>query len=162
MKSRLKLLAAWAMLTLAVSLTHAGQGMREFTTDSLQRLVAEQKGKPFVLVVWSLDCSFCQTSMDTLVSEQRRRKDLRIVTLSTDPIGDSEAMAASVKRLQVLGLTRDAWAFGDAPPEHLRYALDPKWHGEKPRSYWFNAKGEKTAYSGVITPALIGKFMPER
>jgi hypothetical protein len=162
MKSRLKLLAAWALLTLAVSLAYAAQGIREFKSDSLQRIVAEQKGKPFVLVVWSLDCSFCQTSLDNLVAEQRRRKDLRIVTLSTDTLGDRETMAASVKRLQALGLTNNAWAFGDEPPEHLRYALDPRWHGEKPRSYWFNAKGEKTAYSGVITPPLIDKFMPER
>ena len=162
MKFKLKLLAAWVLLTLFVSLAYAGQGMREFKSDSLQRIVAEQKGKPFVLIVWSLDCSFCQTSLDNLVMEQRRRKDLRIVTLCTDSIGDRETMAASVKRLQGLGLTHHAWAYGDEPPEQLRYALDPKWHGEKPRSYWFNAKGEKIAYSGVITPALIDKFMSER
>ncbi len=162
MKPKLKLMAAGALLTLFASLACAAQGMREFTTGSLQRIVSEQKGNPFVLVVWSLDCAFCQTSLDNLVAEQRRRKDLRIVTVSTDSFGDSQAMAASVKRLKALGLTNNAWAFGDESPEHLRFALDPRWYGEKPRSYWFNPKGEKTAYSGVITPALIDKFMPER
>jgi hypothetical protein len=55
-------------------------------------------------------------------------------------------------------MTRNAWAFGSTPPEQLRYVIDPKWHGEKPRSYWFNARGEKIAYSGVLTPATIQKL----
>ena len=162
MKHLFKRIAGWTMLSLAVSASWAAPGMRAFDQDSLKRIVAEQKGKPFVLVVWSLDCSFCQASLDNLAAERRRRKDLRVVTLSTDSFGDEEAMAASAKRLQSLGFADHAWAFGDAPAEALRYALDPKWHGEKPRSYWFNAKGEKTPYSGLVTPALIGKFTAAR
>lgn len=44
--------------------------------------------------------------------------------------------------------TADALAFGSTPPEQLRYAIDADWHGEMPRSYWFNA-------AGVLTPGMI-------
>ena len=64
------------------------------------------------------------------------------------------------EKLQSLGMTANAWAFGASPSEQLRYAIDAKWHGEMPRSYWFNAKGESVAYSGLITPAMIAKLMP--
>ena len=67
-----------------------------------------------------------------------------------------------MKRLQAQGFADNAWAFGDEAPERLRYALDPKWHGEKPRTYWFNAKGERTAYSGVVSPEHIAKFLAQR
>jgi hypothetical protein len=31
-----------------------------------------------------------------------------------------------------------------------------------PRSYWFNARGERTAYSGTITPAVIARMSAGR
>jgi cytochrome oxidase Cu insertion factor (SCO1/SenC/PrrC family) len=136
----------------------AASTIQPFEPDSMARIVESQKGKPFVLVVWSLDCEFCQASLQTLAQEKRKRKDLNIVTLSMDPLDDPQAAALMQKRLAALGMTGNAWAFGAMPPERLRYAIDPKWHGEKPRSYWFNARGEKTAYSGVITPATIEKL----
>lgn len=151
-----------ALLMMATSVSAAASGMREFTSSSLQRIVAENKGEPFVLVVWSLDCVYCQASMEAFADQRRRGKTVRLVTLSTDYAGDAALMELSAKRLQALGLETNAWAFGDEAPERLRYALDPKWHGEKPRTYWFNAKGERTAYSGVVTPAQIAKFLARR
>jgi len=137
---------------------YAAQAIQTFEPDGMARIVASQKGKPFVLMVWSLDCEFCQASLDTLAREKRKHRNLRIVTLSTDSLEDEQAAALMKKKLSSLGLNDHAWAFGAASPEQLRYAVDSKWHGEMPRSYWFNAKGERTAYSGVITPGMIAKF----
>lgn len=165
MKTGIKRMIGLVLLMLAASVVSiasaapAAPVMREFTPDSLQRIVADQKGKPFVLVVWSLDCVFCQTSLENLAAERRRGRDIRVVTLTTDYLGDEQLMEQSAKRLHALGFAGNAWAFGDESPERLRYALDPKWHGEKPRTYWFNAKGERTAYSGVVTAEQIGKRM---
>lgn len=137
---------------------YAAQAIQSFEPDSMARIVASQDGKPFVLVVWSLDCEFCQASLDALAREKRKHKNLKIVTLSTDSLEDEQAAALMKKKLGSLGLNDHAWAFGAAPPEQLRYAIDSKWHGEMPRSYWFDAKGGRTAYSGVITPGMIAKF----
>jgi hypothetical protein len=43
----------------------------------------------------------------------------------------------------------EAWQFGDAAEERLRYTVDPTWHGELPRAVFFNPKHEPTAHSGV-------------
>lgn len=154
----------WIM-TLLVSLSaafscaaNAQTMLHAFEPDSLAQIIDKQKGKPFVLVVWSLDCEFCLTSMKMLSQEKHKRKDLRVVTLSTDAVSDPQAATLMQKRLASLGLTDDGWAFGDAPAEHLRYAIDPKWRGEKPRSYWFNARGDKVAYSGLLTTEMIDKL----
>ena len=129
-----------------------------FEPNSLEGIVQAHKGQPFVLMLWSLDCVYCQASLTALAQEKRTRPGLKIVTLATDSTDDPQLGALVVQRLRALGLTRDAWAFGAAPPEQLRYAVDPKWHGEMPRSYWFDADGKRVAYSGVLTPATIAKL----
>lgn len=150
-----------ALLMLTASLANAAPAIREFQSDSLPQIVSSQKGKPFVLVVWSLDCPYCQASMGTLSQEARKRKDLQVVTLTTDTLGDAQTSALVRKRLKAAGLTSNAWAFGPVAPEQLRFAIDAGWHGEMPRSYWFNARGERVAHSGVITAAIVNKMLAE-
>jgi hypothetical protein len=137
----------------------AATPLQSFDADSLARIVQQHKGKPFVLLVWSLECEYCQQSLNLLSQEKRQRKDLIVVTLSTDALGDPQAAPLMQKRLASLGMTKNAWAFGDAPAEQLRYAIDPKWRGEMPRSYWFNARGDKTVYSGTVTAAMIDRLL---
>jgi hypothetical protein len=148
---------ACAVMLLA-SPAHADAPIQPFDANGMTRIAASQKGKPFVLVVWSLECEYCQASLSALAREKRKRKDLNVVTLATDDAGDPQAVALMKKKLAASGMTGNAWAFGDAPPEQLRYAIDPTWHGEMPRSYWFNARGERIAYSGTITPAVIARM----
>jgi thiol-disulfide isomerase/thioredoxin len=149
------------LLSLAVFSTavQAAPTLQPFDADSLARIVQQQKGKPFVLLVWSLECEYCQESLKLLSQEKRKRKDLNVVTLSTDALSDPQATGLMQKRLASLGMTKNAWAFGEAPAEQLRYAIDPKWHGEMPRSYWFNARGEKTVHSGTVTAAMIDRLL---
>lgn len=146
----------------ALAMAASAGPMQPFEPATMQRIVDARQGKPFVLVLWSLDCEYCLTSLDVLSKEMRRRKDLHVVTISTDPVNDPQTAPLMNKRLASLGLDKDNWAFGDVPPERLRYTIDRRWHGEMPRSYWFNAKGERVAYSGVITPAVIDKFLAQQ
>lgn len=150
-----------AMMLLA-SPARAGVSIQPFNADGMTRIAVNQKGKPFVLVVWSLECEYCQASLSALAREKRKRKDFNVVTLATDAAGDPQAVVLMKKKLVASGMTGNAWAFGDAPPEQLRYAIDPKWHGEMPRSYWFNARGERIAYSGTITPEVIARLGADR
>lgn len=148
----------WAgLLVWCVSLAHAAS-LQVFEPDSMTRIVEQQRGKPFVLMVWSLDCAYCQESMKALKDAQRRY-GLAVVTVATDAADDPQAAALIRKKLAAAGLNAgNAWAFGDAPAEQLRYAIDPRWHGEMPRSYWFDAQGRRTAHSGVITPEVVGRM----
>lgn len=150
--------AVWWISILWMLNGYAAPAFQPFGPDSLERIVGSQKGKPFVLVVWSLDCAYCQASLHTLAKEKSKHKNLNVVMLATDSLTDTEAVPLMMKKLETAGMTNDAWAFGAASAEQLRYAIDPKWRGELPRSYWFNAQGKSVAYSGVITPEVIAKF----
>lgn len=153
MKQSVYTLLATVVLALQLTIADAAPKIRTFMPDSLAQIVASQHGKPFVLLIWSLDCAYCQTSFTTLAQEQR--KGLRVITLATDIVENADTTALLSQKLQTFGITSHAWAFGTALPEQLRYAIDPKWHGEVPRSYWFNAHGKSIAHSGVLTPAIV-------
>jgi thiol-disulfide isomerase/thioredoxin len=157
MKRLLALLAGLVLLTL--SQTCAAQAVQEFTSDSLPTVLASQQGRPFVLVVWSLDCEFCQASLRTLSAIKRKQRQLNVVTLGTDSLSDPALAGMMKKRLGQLGLSKNAWAYGAEPAERLRYAVDKGWHGEMPRSYWFNGRGDSKARSGVITAEMVEAFL---
>ncbi len=135
--------------------------IREFFADSLNTIIRQQSGHPFVLVIWSLDCEYCQASLDLLSEEKKAHPNLRVVTLSSDTLSDPQSVILMKTRLSGLGLRANAWAFSDAPPEQLRYVIDPKWHGEMPRSYWFNAEGVSTGLSGTVTHAAVMRFFAQ-
>jgi thiol-disulfide isomerase/thioredoxin len=132
--------------------------LKPFEPQSVEQIAASHKGRPFVVLVWSMDCEFCQHSLDVLSKAQAANPGLDIVTITTDPMSDTALAQMVEKRLAGIDLLADAWSFGALAPERLRFAIDPRWHGEKPRSYWYNAQGRRIAYSGVITPAVIEKL----
>ena len=145
-----------AMLT--ASLAGAAE-VKSFGPDSFAQIAAGARGKPQVVMVWSLDCSYCEPSFEALAQAQRR--GLKVVTIATDPVDDQEAKALILQKLAKSGLHAETWAFGPAPAEQLRHAIDPKWRGEMPRSYWFDGKGQVRAYSGLVTPERAAGMLPK-
>jgi hypothetical protein len=157
MKIRI-LLAALPALAMLATAASAAPVIYPFGADGMARIGESQAGHPYVLMVWSLDCGYCHASIASLAAAQRQQ-GLGVVTLATDSAsaaGNAEAIRATVAPLAPQA---GAWAFGSLPPEQLRYAIDPKWHGELPRSYWYDAQGRQiAAHSGLITPELIARF----
>jgi hypothetical protein len=121
--------------------------VKPFGRDTLAAIERQYARTPFWLVLWDLECPYCMKSLGSLATAQRADPQLKIVTISTDPMQSADEIAA---RLAQLGVRSDAYAFGDAPREALQYAIDPTWLGEKPRAYRYQAGGNREAISGVI------------
>lgn len=148
-----------AFLLGLVLLPAQAQQLSSFEPDSVEQIVSRHQGKPFVLMLWSLDCVYCKESLKILAEEGKRRK-LEVITIATDAAADPQAAAQIRKRLREAGLRENAWAFGEAPPEQLRYAVDPAWFGEIPRSYWYDGRGGRKAHSGAIGRETVAKMLP--
>jgi hypothetical protein len=121
--------------------------IKPFDRDTLAQIEREHASKPFWLVLWDLECPYCMKSLSNLAAAQRSDPQLKVVTISTDPIDSAEQIAA---RLAQLGVRSEAYAFGDAPREALQYAIDATWLGEKPRAYRYGADGKRESISGVL------------
>ena len=159
MKKRVIFLLALALSVCIQAAPVAAQDrIQPLEPGGFERIVAAGKGKPLVVVLWSLSCEYCEQSFDAL-ADVRRSKALDIVTIATDRADDQEAVQLIKKKLSRHGLAAHGWAFGAAPAERLRYDIDPKWRGEMPRSYWVNGDGRMRAYSGVITPEVAARML---
>jgi thiol-disulfide isomerase/thioredoxin len=144
---------------LAPGLAAAEPAIKPFGPDSFAQITSGARGKPQVVMVWSLDCSYCEPSFAALAQAQRR--GLKVVTIATDPADDPEATALIRRKLAKSGLQAETWAFGPAPADLLRHAIDPSWRGEMPRSYWFDGKGQVRAYSGLINAERVAAMLPK-
>jgi hypothetical protein len=119
-----------------------------FEPDTMKAIEREHQGRAFWVLLWDLECTYCMKSMQHAVEAQQRHPNLTVVTIATDPATKATELR---ERLAELGLQSSAFAFGGASTEALRYAIDPLWTGEKPRSYRYSASGQREAISGVLS-----------
>lgn len=130
------------------SYTTAGESVRAFTADSLAAIKAARAGKPFILGFWSVACSHCPSELRALASLRQRHPRVDVVLVSTDTPADAQEAA---RLAATYGLAKtELWVFADEIPERLRFAIDRRWQGELPRTYFFDATGAHEAVSGVI------------
>lgn len=121
--------------------------IKPFGRDTLAAIERQHAGTQFWVMLWDLECSYCMKSLSHMAAAQRADPQLKVVTISTDPIQSAAEIEA---RLAQLGVKSEAYAFGDAPREALQYSIDATWLGEKPRAYRYDANGKREAFSGVI------------
>jgi len=121
--------------------------VKPFSRDTLAVIERQYARTQFWLVLWDLECPYCMKSLSHLAAAQRTDPQLKVVTISTDPMQSADEIAS---RLAQLGVRSDAYAFGDAPREALQYAIDATWLGEKPRAYRYGSDGKREAITGVI------------
>ncbi|HEX7113710.1 MAG TPA: sialidase family protein [Steroidobacter sp.] len=123
--------------------------IKPFLRTTLGKIERANAGKPFWLVLWDLECTYCMKSLANLAAAQRAAPEMRVVTISTDPVTAAPELSA---RLAELGVRSEAYAFGNDSVEALRFAIDPSWIGEKPRAYRYSKSGEREVLSGVLSP----------
>lgn len=147
-------LAAW----LAVPGWTAGLP-RPFDAATPAALARDFAGKPYILAFWSLECGYCQSELRSFARQFKARPDLPLVLVAADAPELAPAVAA---RLAEIGLDPAGhWAFADPMPERVRYAVDRKWRGELPRTYFFDAAHRVRIVAGAVDEALLAAWAAE-
>jgi thiol-disulfide isomerase/thioredoxin len=136
---------------------HADTSLRAFEADSLEKIQAAYKGKPFLLVLWSLDCPPCRKELTLLSAVKKRHPDFHLVLISTDA-SEQSAQVASILASHRLVIS-DAWLFSETSAERLRYAIDPSWYGEMPRSYFYDPEHNRVGVSGALKAEQIESWL---
>ena len=148
-----------AILSLAtVSGASQGDNIENFGTQSFAQIKSDYEGKPFVLSLWSIDCAPCRVELKMLGELKSEDADFPLVVISTDSIENREEAADILDSYGLQDIK--TWMFADSFVERLRYSVDPLWHGELPRSYFFKADRSFQAHSGVLTRDQLSKFFP--
>ncbi|MBV8851546.1 MAG: TlpA family protein disulfide reductase [Methylobacteriaceae bacterium] len=147
--------ALFAAYVLAIGMACAEVGdIAPFTRGTFAQIRAEHASRPLVLHFWSLTCPPCITEMPRLAAFARAHRDFDLVLVTTDPIEQSERVAA---RLKTWGLTDAAnFAYADNFVERLRFEVDRNWHGELPFTALIKPDGSvKTVEGELKTEDLV-------
>jgi len=152
MKRLLHILCCCLLLPLA-----AAAEPRPFVAGSLQEILAERSGKPFILALWSASCTHCPAELKLLGEMARRNPRLDVVLLATDTPEEAPQLH---KLAADYGLARHAqWVFAHAQPELLRFQIDRRWYGELPRTYLYDAQHQREGVSGLMSRERLERWL---
>lgn len=144
------------MLTF-MNVTGAAESIRPFTLGSLAQVLEAREGKPFVLVLWSLDCQYCPTELKMLSELQRNHPKLDVVLIATDTVNDMPQLNS---RTESYGMGKaEQWVFAEDIPERLRFEIDRRWYGEVPRTYFYDQKHQREAKTGLVSKKFVEDWL---
>ncbi|HUX62574.1 TlpA family protein disulfide reductase [Sulfuricella sp.] len=145
MRQRLCLVLALLLVLIPPA---AAQELKPFVAGSIKEITAARQGKPFILGMWSLTCTHCREELVLLSDLLKKHPDLDLILISTDTPEEGEAISATLRQSGLGGA--EAWVFADPFAERLRFEIDPKWHGELPRTYLYDSSHKAQAFSGKL------------
>jgi ABC-type glycerol-3-phosphate transport system substrate-binding protein len=112
-----------------------------------------------IIMLWSLDCVYCEPNMQALAKFQRTHpRQIELVTVATDSIAQRTRIAT---RLEAAGMQGyPARAYAELSPARINFLIDPNWGGELPRTIVIRAHGSRTAISGELTDKQLAQITP--
>lgn len=149
----------FAWLLGAALTVQAQPPLRPFVSGSAAAIVAAHGERPFILSFWSVDCAPCRTELTELARLADAHPELDIVLVATDPPGAAEAVQAVLA--QHAPARAERWIFADPFGERLRFEVDPRWHGELPRSYLYAAGRVRQTVSGMLDARRLERFLEQ-
>jgi thiol-disulfide isomerase/thioredoxin len=154
--SMMRSLVLVLMLSIVTAVT-AAESVRPFTAGSFQKVLAPREGKPFILVLWSLECQYCPTELKMLSELKRSHPKLDIVLIATDTVSDTPQLAS---RAESYGMNNtEQWVFAADMPERLRLEIDSRWYGEVPRAYFYNRKHQREVKTGLVNKKFVEDWL---
>lgn len=118
-----------------------------FDDAAWNAILRKHAAKPLVVHFWGLTCPPCLVELPDWAKLERSAPRARFVYVQAERQPPERGAATLAKA----GLGRsEQWAFGtDANEERLRFAVDPRWRGELPKTVLI-------APDGAVTPMRDG------
>lgn len=136
----------------------AADNLRPFVVGSMAQIQKEFSGKPFVMFLWSLSCTYCPTELEMFGKFKQQHPELNLVLIATDTPEDRPEI---VSHLAGYGLSEieSNWVFAEDMPERLRFKIDRRWYGEVPRTYFYDQAHERLVKTGLVGEAFVKKWL---
>ena len=144
-----KIFPSLAFIFLTLFTIPAQAAPAPFVSGSYQQILSSNANRPFMLVVWSINCSSCLKDMELLSSIHKNRPELKMIMLAADEPSATEQIQQILEKNQLAEI--ENWAYADDNTQKLQFEIDPKWYGELPRTYFFDKAHQRTGVSGVLS-----------
>ncbi|MFK5914211.1 MAG: redoxin domain-containing protein [Woeseiaceae bacterium] len=131
--------------------------IRSFVSGSFSQILEQRQEKPFVLVLWSLDCPSCYKELEMLGHLNSENTGRNIVLVSTDIEASQSELQAVLEKYKLENI--ESWVFSGDSDALLRFEIDRSWYGELPRSYFVKTQNNVNAVSGILSENKLIKWM---
>jgi len=122
--------------------------LKIFDKNSLATIEKQYTDQAFILVVWSIECLPCREELELISNIKKQYENINMVFLSTDELAQKEMINSILKTYKLLN--QDNWIFKKSNSPALKFALDPNWYGELPRSYFYDSQHKRVGISGKL------------
>ncbi|MBV1910883.1 MAG: hypothetical protein KUG78_16405 [Kangiellaceae bacterium] len=139
--------------TLVQTIEAPSPSIKPFVEDSLKQIKQGFLDRPFVLLVWSIDCLPCREEFSVIRLVKEKYPLLNLSIIATESFSDTPQLSTILKEHQLLD--QDNWAFAQSNSAKLRYSLDSGWYGELPRAYFYDAQHNRTGVSGKLHASQV-------
>ncbi|MFN2333681.1 MAG: TlpA family protein disulfide reductase [Wenzhouxiangellaceae bacterium] len=156
MAMRLATLVVAIALTAALS-ARAETALVEFDINSPSRLAQQHAGRPYIVALWSVYCEPCRHELKLLGEFSRKHPRVAVELVSTDFLDQRSVVLEALAGYALDGIRR--WSFASDFADPIRYAIDPAWRGELPRSYLYDGCGGVRAISGLLQPETLQAWL---
>lgn len=145
----------WILASLAASAAGAVWAQPALTAvdeAGMGKVIAGAKGKVLLLNFWATWCVPCRKEMPLLakLAQKLNTRPFALVTVSCD---EPDRKAAAAAFLKQNGLSGAAYFKQAKDDEKFYRAVDPKWDGELPALFLYDAAGRKSRVFLGDTPA---------
>ncbi|MCP4878609.1 MAG: TlpA family protein disulfide reductase [Gammaproteobacteria bacterium] len=145
------------IVTMWASGSISGVTLNAFQTGSINEISAERNGQSFMVVLWSVHCPPCLRELAHLQQYKNRFSKSSLVLVATDGLQYSDTVQQILYDKQLDQM--DNWIFAGPMPERLRFAIDPSWYGELPRTYFYDSAHQRSSHSGALTQSLLKRWL---
>ncbi|WP_293652648.1 redoxin domain-containing protein [Thiolapillus sp.] len=156
-----KLLCFLLFLGLQTSLTQANAiKVKPFVVNSLSEIKKNYWGQPFVLMFWSKTCLYCMKELGLFGKLQKQFPNISVVTVSTDVYLDEKTINDILTGKDLV--LKTAWVFATEYPEQLYAAVDKRWRGELPVTYFYDRQHQPIRHMGIVKEAALIAWMKQQ
>lgn len=147
-----------AMALAAIAGVAGAVELHPFVAGSWQELRRVHAGRPTIVHFWGVTCGPCRTEMPEWGRLLHERPDTDLVMVDADLVpNEPDRVVAMVAKTGVEAA--EQWRFDDDDDDHLRYEVDPHWHGEIPYTILIARDGTTTTVAGAAEPAQIRAWL---
>ena len=147
------------LLTVAATAFAGGFAIEPLGANDVAALLKPPARGERIVMLWSLDCVYCEPNMQALAKLQRAHpRHIRLVTVATDSIAQRARIAGRLEAAGMQGYPTRAYT--ESSPARINFLIDPTWGGELPRTIVIRAGGSRTAISGELTEKQMAQIAP--
>jgi thiol-disulfide isomerase/thioredoxin len=134
--------------------------LRPFAIGTYKTILSAHKGKPLLVVFWSITCPPCIAEMPLWRDLLDSHPKVGMALVSTDSFEDERRIRGTLKRYGLAEL--GSWVFDESFTEMLRADVDRRWAGELPRTYLIGRHGRTVSHSGMVEPPMLQTWLNEQ